>query len=419
MTEMQVEGYWRVVPLIEKNETQGLRTAVYSVLEGTRPGRILADDPDEPQRAIVDAPLGLYLFGDPDPVAFRSLVPELLAGRLPANGRPVWSTSQAWRGEGNTLWATSAAWREVLESLFSVMRSRRVFDFEPSSWAPAPNWQKLLSSDLILRPIHDVPIGWEGKDVDAEKSFGFCLRLGDREVSRCWCEFMGRREAEITIVTDGAFQRRGFAFLACTAFIEECLANGLRPAWSCDAGNTASAGLAEKLGFTRRSDLIGYFLHPSFQALEGRRGPPLKPQIRGYDEVGIGQEAHAILNKALNAAVSAFTLLPGSQGVSVWYHFGEAPREVASLPKEMQDPLCARFKSMAGMNIDEQGWPQYGRCAVTYHDREVDLYMTCLPSTYGDEILIHLSGRPPLKRIPVRTTTGEEIWIHRTEEQRC
>ena len=146
------------------------------------------------------------------------------------------------------LWGTSVAWREVLQSLFSVRQHKLVFEFHASSWAAAPDWQNRAPSGFVLRPIHDVPIGWEGKDVDPAKSFGFCLLWGDKVVSRCHCEFLGRREAEITIRTDAAFQRRGLASLTCTAFIEECLANGLRPAWSCDATNTASAGLAEKLG---------------------------------------------------------------------------------------------------------------------------------------------------------------------------
>jgi RimJ/RimL family protein N-acetyltransferase len=418
MTELHVGEHRRVLPLIERSEAQGRRTAVvYAVIEGRCPGRVLADDPAEPRTAIVDARPGLHIFGDPDLVALQALVPELLAGRLPANGRPVWSETEAWRGEGKTLWATSAAWREVLQSLFSVRRSRWLFELDPASWSPAPDWQKRLPPHLILRSIHDAPIGWEGQDVDPEESFGFVVCHGDREVSRCWCEFMGRREAEITISTDGEFQRRGLAFLTCTTFIGECLANGLRPVWSCESSNTASARLAEKLGFTRSPDLIGYFLHPSFQALDGRWGPPLIPEIRGYDEAAIGQEAQAILTGALDAAVSAFTLLPGRQEVSVWHHFGGIPQQVASLPVAMQGPLLARFKEMTEMNIHEQGWPQYGRCGLTYRDTDVVLRMTYLPSTYGDELLVHLSGRPPLKRIPVRTTAGEELWIHCADEQ--
>src|SRR5262249_32449667 len=153
----------------------------------------------------------------------------------------------------------------------------------------------------------------------------------------------------------------------CTAFIEECLANGLRPAWSCDAANTASAGLAAKLGFIKSFDLVGYVLHPSFQLLDGSWGPPLLPDIGGYDEEGVGQEVEAICLRALDAGVTAFSLLPGRQGFTIWHHFGEAAEEVDAWPQERQGPLFARTKQMTEMNIHEQGWLQYGRCTIAHH----------------------------------------------------
>jgi general secretion pathway protein E len=131
--------------------------------------------------------------------------------------------------------------------------------------------------------------------------------------------------------------------------------------------------------------------------------------------VAIGQEVQAIVVRALDAGVSALSLLPGKQEGSIWHHFGEAAQQVGSLPEERQYPLLARFKHMAKMNIGEQGWPQFGRSAFTYKAKDFDFRMTCLPSTYGDEILIHLSGRPPLKRILVRTQAGEERWMHLAE----
>src|SRR5713101_7321541 len=189
MNELRTEEYHRIVPLIEKNETQGIAGAVYSVLEETRRGRILADDPADPQMAIVDAGgpqrQHLYLFGDPDPGVFQRLVPELVAGRLPANGKPLWSPSDAWRGEGCVLQATSAAWRAVLQSLFSVRRAKLVFDFQDLSWVSALDRPEQVPSGFDLCPIHDRPIGWEGRDIDPERGFGFCLRFENQVVSRC------------------------------------------------------------------------------------------------------------------------------------------------------------------------------------------------------------------------------------------
>jgi RimJ/RimL family protein N-acetyltransferase len=44
-------------------------------------------------------------------------------------------------------------------------------------------------------------------------------------------------------------RRKGFATIACAAFIKHHLRQGLLPMWQCDFDNFASQSLAEKLGF--------------------------------------------------------------------------------------------------------------------------------------------------------------------------
>ena len=63
---------------------------------------------------------------------------------------------------------------------------------------------------------------------------------------------------EIDIHTKEKYRRRGLAHYAASAFIEECLARGLRPNWECWWDNEPSVSLAKKLGFEPISD------HPVF-----------------------------------------------------------------------------------------------------------------------------------------------------------
>ena len=53
----------------------------------------------------------------------------------------------------------------------------------------------------------------------------------------------------IGIDTLQQYRRKGYASLACAAFIENHLRRGLMPVWECGINNTASRNLAEKLGF--------------------------------------------------------------------------------------------------------------------------------------------------------------------------
>ena len=53
----------------------------------------------------------------------------------------------------------------------------------------------------------------------------------------------------IGIDTLQQYRRKGYAAMACAAFIENHLRRGSMPVWECGINNTASRNLAEKLGF--------------------------------------------------------------------------------------------------------------------------------------------------------------------------
>jgi RimJ/RimL family protein N-acetyltransferase len=84
---------------------------------------------------------------------------------------------------------------------------------------------------------------------------------------------IGRGEAEVEVGTAPEYRGRGLAERACRAFIEECLARGLHPAWSCTAGHVASTALARKLGFVESEEIWGYLLEPTLRFCGGVWGP--------------------------------------------------------------------------------------------------------------------------------------------------
>jgi RimJ/RimL family protein N-acetyltransferase len=45
------------------------------------------------------------------------------------------------------------------------------------------------------------------------------------------------------------FRRQGFGAAVSAVFIREALAQGMQPIWDCDASNSPSAAMAERLGF--------------------------------------------------------------------------------------------------------------------------------------------------------------------------
>jgi general secretion pathway protein E len=74
-------------------------------------------------------------------------------------------------------------------------------------------------------------------------------------------------------------------------------------------------------------------------------------------------------------------------------------RELASIPKTMQQAIVSRLKVMGQLDIAEQRLPQDGRCAVRLSGDSIDLRVAMLPTTHGEKVTIRV-----LQRVASRVT---------------
>jgi RimJ/RimL family protein N-acetyltransferase len=81
---------------------------------------------------------------------------------------------------------------------------------------------------------------------------------GKEIASLCCSGFVAGNIHVIDIETKVSHRRKGYAEIVARAFVAECTEKCLRLHWDCMAENTASARLAEKLGFTQSH---GYTLY--------------------------------------------------------------------------------------------------------------------------------------------------------------
>jgi hypothetical protein len=79
----------------------------------------------------------------------------------------------------------------------------------------------------------------------------YVLVDGEEIASLCCSGFVARNIHVIDIETEVSHRRKGYAETVARAFVAECIEKHLQPHWDCMAENTASARLAEKLGFTQ------------------------------------------------------------------------------------------------------------------------------------------------------------------------
>jgi type IV pilus assembly protein PilB len=63
------------------------------------------------------------------------------------------------------------------------------------------------------------------------------------------------------------------------------------------------------------------------------------------------------------------------------------------VPRSLAAPLVARIKVMAHLDIAERWMPQDGKIPVKIGDREVDLRISCLPTMFGESVVIRILDR--------------------------
>ena len=83
---------------------------------------------------------------------------------------------------------------------------------------------------------------------------GYCVLHQEKAVSWAFSAAVSKDEIDIGIETASDFRHMGLGLAAAEKMIGFCFEQHKRPVWSCDANNTASQKIAEKLGFVKHSE---------------------------------------------------------------------------------------------------------------------------------------------------------------------
>ena len=113
--------------------------------------------------------------------------------------------------------------------------------------------------------------------------------------------------------------------------------------------------------------------------------------------------ADLILIEGIKCRASDVHIEPGADAVAVRYRIDGILEESFRFPKWVQNPLIARLKVMAKLDITERRVPQDGRIQLRYGDRTVDLRVSSLPAQHGEKITLRIldatSGIKALDRL--------------------
>jgi hypothetical protein len=235
-----------------------------AVIEGNNPGWVFVDDLNTPRAVLVWAQgiKGFYLAGDAHSTVFfeelDAYTDRVLRPRLRSLGIAWFEIS----GDEN--------WNPVIENVFGKRNlgssQQWVYTLKPRGHRSV-TLLRVVGDCRLLRVDQHLLAGlsagnteflfskliqfWGSVDTFLNTGLGYVLVDGEEIASLCCSGFVAGNTHVIDIETEVSQRRKGYAETVARAFVAECIEDHLQPYWDCMAENTASARLAEKLGFTQ------------------------------------------------------------------------------------------------------------------------------------------------------------------------
>jgi len=114
-----------------------------------------------------------------------------------------------------------------------------------------------------------------------------------------------------------------------------------------------------------------------------------------------------IIMEAVRGRASDIHIEPMADRVRVRYRIDGVCLERDNIPKNMQGPVTARLKIMAGTDISERRLPQDGRIKMRIDGSDIDFRVSFLPAYHGESIVLRIL-RPDSVRIGIRNLGFEE-----------
>jgi general secretion pathway protein E len=97
-----------------------------------------------------------------------------------------------------------------------------------------------------------------------------------------------------------------------------------------------------------------------------------------------------ILFRALQLRASDIHVHPYEAKIQIRYRIDGILYDTLSLNRNVLSLIISRIKVMAGMDIAERRMPQDGRCSVRLGQREVDLRVSTVPTSYGERAVLRI-----------------------------
>jgi type IV pilus assembly protein PilB len=121
---------------------------------------------------------------------------------------------------------------------------------------------------------------------------------------------------------------------------------------------------------------------------------------RQGEEAPVIRLVNVMLMSAISKGASDIHIEPYEKELRIRYRIDGVLYNIMAPPMKFRDPIASRVKIMAKLDIAEKRLPQDGRIKIRFNEagrgKEIDFRVSCLPTLFGEKIVLRLLDRDKL-----------------------
>jgi len=245
-----------------------------------------------------------------------------------------------------------------------------------------PVWEKLPVTDINVEFARNVPIQFlkrygmvpiDTRDANYSRQGPIIREKGDRNEFGC----------RIIAISNPA------CLQALDDLVHVFGANDLHVVFSPGAAILSATNLSYDMSRDSAEQLV--------QDMEDETGDSIITEIEetvdlldDTSDAPIIKLVNHILSQAVKARASDIHMEPFQNTFKVRQRVDGILYDMISPPKRIQSALVSRIKVMADLNIAEKRLPQDGRIEIRIGDKNIDIRVSTLPTTFGERVVLRL-----------------------------
>ncbi len=145
-------------------------------------------------------------------------------------------------------------------------------------------------------------------------------------------------------------------------------------------------------------DVLEEFDEEDIEVVEEDSTMDLAELARSSEQAPVVKLVNLILLDAIKKNASDIHVEPYEKYMRVRYRIDGVLYEVMNPPLKLKNAITSRFKIMSSMDIAERRLPQDGRIKLKVgKDKEMDFRVNCLPTLFGEKVVLRLLDRSNLQ----------------------